>query len=105
MLITTDKLNYRGQNRLDISFATGDLFYAPSWSMHCDYKNKKIDIKTFKKLYLNLMKNRFDNSRMRWKLTGLLKKKKIVFCVGENEIHHRWLENLIKKELKKLKEI
>lgn len=104
MIINTDKLDYRGKNRLDISFATGDLFYAPGWKMFCDYKNKKINEKVFKKLYLNLMKNRFNNSRMQWKIKSLLKKEEIVFCVDKNEIHHNWLKEIIKQELIKLKE-
>ena len=83
-------------NNFDISFATGDLFYAPGWQMMSDFKNKKISKGTFKKLYLNLMKIRFENPRMKWKIKKLLDQEQ-VFIVGKGELHHIWLKEFIKK--------
>lgn len=101
MIIVIDKLDYKGKYRLDISFATGDPFYCPGWQMFMDYKNKIINEKTFKRLYINLMKNRFNNPFMKWKIKGLLKKEKIVLCAGKNDVHQNWLEEIIKQEINK----
>lgn len=99
MIIQINTLNelYTLENVLDISFATGDSFYAPGWSMICDFKKRKIDEASFKKKYLSLMKIRFKNPRMGWKVKKFLEQEIIILCVSKGELHNVWLKEFIEK--------
>ena len=64
--ISTSQFAYRGSDRFDITYKTGNSIFAPTKEMVYDYKYKGLSIEMYTKLYIQLMDNSYAQNRYQW---------------------------------------
>lgn len=100
--VYTSQYNYKGENRLDITIKGGDplgKYFAPTWELLMNYKNKRITKDQYTSIYYDLMRKRYlENNKP---FNELLSRKKIVmvcFERPEEGFCHRYiLSNILSK--------
>ena len=91
MNLYTASINYKGEDRLDISVKTGNLIYAPTWDLVMGIKKGFIDKDKYIRSYMKMMRISYNHHRLEW--NELLSKDEVTlvcYC-HRNTFCHRYI--------------
>jgi uncharacterized protein YeaO (DUF488 family) len=75
--VYTSNINYKGNDKLDVTVKTGDLDFAPTWDMVMGHKNGTMSDEEYTRRYMDILRITYNVAHEKW--LDILSKDEITF--------------------------
>ena len=96
--IYTSRIDYPGDDAIDVSALTGNQAFAPLWPVVRDFKRGRLTWDEYKDEYVSLMRASYKENRLAW--DHVLQRERVVlvcFCPDVSNCHRLLLARIFEK--------
>ena len=96
--VYTSRIDYPGDDAMDVSAMTGNQVFAPLWPMVRDFKRRRMTWDEYKEDYVSLMWESYKVNRHEW--DAILQRERVVllcFCYDVTQCHRLLLARIFEK--------